>query len=193
MPAWRTPARSRFSDMEWRFVWSRGDEHETGRALSREMLRLYRDKAREKRDVPPDIGTVFIGNNGKPMTNGCYFNISHSHGLVACAVAEVPVGIDVEKIRPVPPRLLRILSPAERESVRCDADFFRLWTLKEALIKCRGGVLGQIRHVHFDLSGSSIICSVPGYSFSLLPAPEGYAAALCWENIEEATESEKQK
>ena len=75
--------------MEWRFVWSRGDEHETGRALSREMLRLYRDKAREKRDVPPDIGTVFIGNNGKPMTNGCYFNISHSHGLVACAVAEV--------------------------------------------------------------------------------------------------------
>lgn len=54
-----------------------------GRALSREMLRLYRDKAREKRDVPPDIGTVFIGNNGKPMTNGCYFNISHSHGLVA--------------------------------------------------------------------------------------------------------------
>ena len=54
--------------MEWRFVWSRGDEHETGRALSREMLRLYRDKAREKRDVPPDIGTVFIGNNGKPMT-----------------------------------------------------------------------------------------------------------------------------
>ena len=78
--------------MEWRFVWSRGDEHETGRALSREMLRLYRDKAREKRDVPPDIGTVFIGNNGKPMTNGCYFNISHSHGLVACAFAPFPVG-----------------------------------------------------------------------------------------------------
>ena len=95
--------------MEWRFVWSRGDEHETGRALSREMLRLYRDKAREKRDVPPDIGTVFIGKNGKPMTNGCYFNISHSHGLVACAVSDVPVGIDVEKIRPVPPRLMGIL------------------------------------------------------------------------------------
>ena len=69
----------------------------------------------------------------------------------------------------------------------------RLWTLKEALIKCRGGVLGQIRHVHFDLSGSSIICSVPGYSFSLLPAPAGFAAALCWENIEEAAESEEQK
>lgn len=179
--------------MEWRFVWSRGDEHETGRALSREMLRLYRDKAREKRDVPPDIGTVFIGNNGKPMTNGCYFNISHSHGLVACAVAEVPVGIDVEKIRPVPPRLSRILSPAEREYVRCDEDFFRLWTLKEALIKCQGGVLGQVRHVHFRIDGDSVTCTVPGYAFSVLPAPEGYAAALCWENIEEATESEKQK
>lgn len=137
------------------------------------MLRLYRDKAREKRDVPPDIGTVFIGNNGKPMTNGCYFNISHSHGLVACAVAEVSVGIDVEKIRPVSPRLLRILSPAERESVRCDEDFFRLWTLKEALIKCRGGVWAKSGTFHFDLIGSSIICSVPGYAFSVLPAPEG--------------------
>ena len=178
---------------EWRFVWSHGDDHEMGHALSREMLALYRDKNPQKRDLPPCPGTVFVGNNGKPMASDCYFNISHSHGLVACAVSDVPVGIDVEKIRPVPPRLMGILSPQERESVRCDADFFRLWTLKEALIKCRGGVLGQIRHVHFDLSGSSIICSVPGYSFSLLPAPEGYAAALCWENIEEATESEKQK
>lgn len=178
---------------EWRFVWSHGDDHETGHAMSREMLALYRDKNPQKRDIPPCPGTVFIGNNGKPMASGCYFNISHSHGLVACAVSDVPVGIDVEKIRPVSPRLLRILSPAERESVRRDEDFFRLWTLKEALIKCQGGVLGQVRHVHFDLSGSSIICSVPGYSFSLLPAPAGYAAALCWENIEEAAESEEQK
>ena len=54
-------------------------------------------------------------------------------------------------------------------------------------------IVGPVVDVHFDLSGSSIICSVPGYSFSLLPAPAGYAAALCWENIEEATESEKQK
>lgn len=178
---------------EWRFVWSHGDDHETGHVLSREMLALSRDKNPQKRDIPPCPGTVFIGNNGKPMASDCYFNISHSHGLVACAVSDVPVGIDVEKIRPVPPRLMDILSPQERESVRCDADFFRLWTLKEALIKCRGGVLGQIRHVHFDLSGSSIICSVPGYSFSLLPAPAGFAAALCWENIEEAAESEEQK
>ncbi len=163
--------------MEWRFVWSRGDEHETGRALSREMLRLYRDKAREKRDVPPDIGTVFIGNNGKPMANGCYFNISHSHGLVACAVAEVPVGIDVEKIRPISPRLLRILSPAERESVRCDEDFFRLWTLKEAL----------------RIDGDSVACTVPGYAFSVLPAPEGYAAALCWEKLEENRHETRKK
>lgn len=29
---------------EWRFVWSHGDDHETGHALSREMLALYRDK-----------------------------------------------------------------------------------------------------------------------------------------------------
>ena len=61
---------------EWRFVWSHGDDHETGHALSREMLALYRDKNLQKRDIPPCPGTVFIGNNGKPMVSDCYFNIS---------------------------------------------------------------------------------------------------------------------
>ena len=57
--------------------------------------------------------------------------------------------------------------------------------MKEALIKCQGGVLGQVRHVHFRIDGDSVTCTVPGYAFSLLPAPEGYAAALCWEKLEE--------
>ena len=42
---------------EWRFVWSHGDDHETGHALSREMLALYRDKNPQKRDIPPCPGT----------------------------------------------------------------------------------------------------------------------------------------
>lgn len=164
--------------MEWRFVWSHGHEHETAHALARQLLA-------EKQGISRDAVTIWRENSGKPVTDRGYFSLSHSHGLVACAVAEVPVGIDVEKIRPVSPQLLRVLSPDERESVRCDEDFFRLWTLKEALVKCRGGVLGQVRHVHFQISGNAITCSVPGYAFSLLPAPEGYAAALCWEKSEE--------
>ena len=42
---------------EWRFVWSQGDDHETGHALSREMLALSRDKNPQKRDIPPCPGT----------------------------------------------------------------------------------------------------------------------------------------
>ena len=105
----------------------------------------------------------------------------------------ITMKIDVEKIRPVSPRLLRILSPAERESVRRDEDFFRLWTLKEALIKCQGGVLGRVRHVHFRIDGDSVTCTVPGYAFSVLPAPEGYAAALCWEKLEENRHETRKK
>lgn len=150
--------------MELRFAWADGGEHEAVWALARSMCggaRLWR------------------AESGQPRMEGGYLSLSHSHGLVACAVSAEPVGLDVERIRPVSPRLLRLLSPEERDYVRCDADFFRLWTLKESLIKCRGGHLGQLRQIHFRLDGGSIRCSEPGYRFTLPPAPEGYVAALC--------------
>lgn len=154
--------------MELRFARTDGDEHEAVWALAREMCGGER---------------LWKAESGQPGREGGYISLSHSYGLVACAVDQRPVGVDVERIRPVPPRLLGLLSEEERAYVRCDADFFRLWTLKEALIKCRGGHLGQLRHIHFRISGDTICCSVPGYEFSWPAAPEGYVAALCWETL----------
>lgn len=154
--------------MELRFARTDGDEHEAVWALAREMCGGER---------------LWKAESGQPGREGGYLSLSHSYGLVACAVDQRPVGVDVERIRPVPPRLLGLLSEEERAYVRCDADFFRLWTLKEALIKCRGGHLGQLRHIHFRISGDTICCSVPGYEFSWPAAPEGYVAALCWETL----------
>ncbi len=150
--------------MELRFVLTDGNKHEAVWALAREMC---------------GVEHLWKEESGQPRREGGYLSLSHSHGLVACAVDRHPIGVDVERIRPVPPRLLGLLSEEERAYVRCDADFFRLWTLKESLIKCQGGHLGQLRHTHFRISGDRIHCSVPGYDFSLPAAPEGYVAALC--------------
>ena len=43
---------------------------------------------------------ILFHENGKPYVEnkGVQFNISHSHGMVACAVSDAPIGIDIEKI-----------------------------------------------------------------------------------------------
>lgn len=98
-----------------------------------------------------------IGDHGKPFAFGLSveFNISHSGNMVACAIADAPIGIDIEQIRPI--RLStakRIFTPEELVSLFGHAPvpndfektpdaamllrFFELWTAKEAYGKCVG-------------------------------------------------------
>ena len=89
------------------------------------------------------------------------FNVSHTPGLVACAVTATPdVGVDVELVRR---RLThdvaeRFFAPREVADLRrlSDADqarvFFDYWTLKEAYIKARGmGLALPLAHFAFAL------------------------------------------
>ena len=73
---------------------------------------------------------------------GIYWSLSHKSAYVAGVCAARPIGIDVEKVKPVGERLFhRVLDAAEQ---RLDADedptrlFFRCWTAKEAVLKRMG-------------------------------------------------------
>jgi len=90
------------------------------------------------------------------------FNLSHTRGLVACAVAlERDVGIDVEHIdrRVDIDQVARsVFSDAERSALgrlaqeRRRLRFFELWTLKEAYIKAVGkGLALPLRAITLDL------------------------------------------
>ena len=72
--------------------------------------------------------------SGKPYIDGdIYFNISHSHEYAVCAVADVPVGIDIELIRPVSERVRkRFLNDCPPE------DAIREWTRRESYGKMTG-------------------------------------------------------
>ncbi|MCY4343436.1 MAG: 4'-phosphopantetheinyl transferase superfamily protein [Gammaproteobacteria bacterium] len=108
----------------------------------------------ERLDCRNELLSFNTLEHGKPVAavNGqrvpIAFNLSHSggHGLIAIA-AHQPLGIDLEERRPV--RNFdgigkRVYGPAERrllaqaEGTRKAALFYRLWTLKEALIKALG-------------------------------------------------------
>ena len=87
------------------------------------------------------------------------FNLSHSAGLVACALSTGrAVGIDVEHLarRPVDHNLVRrYCSPAEAEDIDARGDawlprFLHYWTLKEAYLKARGlGVSVPLAEIEF--------------------------------------------
>jgi 4'-phosphopantetheinyl transferase len=106
---------------------------------------------------PPAAFRFEAGAHGKPTAwigaapAGIHFNLSHTTGAVALAVAPFELGFDIELIdRTVdqgvadryfcPPEIawLNSLPPPER-----DEGFIRLWTLKEAFIKATGSGLSQ--------------------------------------------------
>jgi 4'-phosphopantetheinyl transferase len=85
--------------------------------------------------------------NGKPHLVGSdlFFSLSHSEEGVAAVVSGTPVGIDIEKIKPVTDKLINyVCNEKEREYIESGDDkeyrFFAVWTAKEAFFKKNGGV-----------------------------------------------------
>lgn len=94
-----------------------------------------------------DDYSVKYSENGKPLLDFCFFSISHSGGLAVCAVSDKPIGIDTEALREIKPHESYMLFSEnesryvnERPELR-SVRYLRLWTMKEALIKLKGGKL----------------------------------------------------
>ncbi len=92
---------------------------------------------------------VFSYNDyGKPFIinpDNFFFNVSHSGIWIVCAIDNMPIGIDVEHIRPIDFAISeRFFSDEEhsdlikkKESEKLSY-FYTLWTLKESYIKALG-------------------------------------------------------
>lgn len=91
------------------------------------------------------VSAVSLTDTGKPYfpNSNIYFSISHSHGICAVAVANKPVGIDVEVIKAsYPPHMIERSLSVEEKTV-FDSDFTRFWCRKEAVAKMTGeGITG---------------------------------------------------
>ena len=90
------------------------------------------------------MDTFRYNEHGKPyLEGGPFFSISHCKTGIAVAVSDEPVGIDIEQIRSAGADLIeRTMNEEEqrliRESEQPDRTFTRLWTQKEAIVKCQG-------------------------------------------------------
>ncbi|NWF30218.1 4'-phosphopantetheinyl transferase superfamily protein [Streptomyces sp. PKU-EA00015] len=125
--------------------------------------------------------------HGKPVVEtagaGPDFSLSHVGGLAVVAVSDRAVGVDIEDAAVGEQPLASALTERERATCASYADFARLWTRKEALLKSVGKGLGiHPRRIEvldstpaelpeeLGRSGDFALCDLP------LPAP--YVGAL---------------
>lgn len=145
-------------------------EYLVARALVRTTLSRY-DAA-----VAPPAWRFDVNAYGRPSlaagqtARDLRFNLSHAHGLIACAVTfSRAVGIDVEWNRRDGSSLLdsieHFFSPSEARETMALAEaermarFFRVWTLKESYIKAHGKGLSiplADFSFHFDGEGGAV-------------------------------------
>ena len=151
--------------------------------------------------VAAPLLTFAVAERGKPFVSGpnaarrLFFNLSHSGNHAAIGVSTAgEIGIDIEQVRPalrgseLAARYFSRQENAWLQSLSDDARevaFYRLWVVKEAVLKAHGAGLAIPLHdvdVCFSDAGqvSLRFAGQPEgrWSVAELDAPAGYAAAL---------------
>ncbi|WP_344320367.1 4'-phosphopantetheinyl transferase family protein [Streptomyces macrosporus] len=162
-------------------VWgnaSRGERYAAHRALIRAAADTTGGRAGAIRLRHRPDGRPFLTG----AASGLRVSISHSRGVFAVALsASLPVGVDVETVRPVPAEALarRWLDASAAEAVALaplagrEETFFHLWTQKEAAGKAHGSGLrhgGLTRTVAAPAAGELGGAPEPGrLSLTALP------------------------
>lgn len=67
----------------------------------------------------------------KPYIKDIYFNISHSHNMIAIIISNEECGIDIEYLNPNKD----IIKLKNRFNIENDEEFYKQWTRKEAYLK----------------------------------------------------------
>ena len=141
-------------------------KHAFGRYACLKSYLMLQDLLREHYGIEGDL--VFSYNeHGKPMlkeVSNIHFSISHCKEAIAVAVADRPVGIDVETLR-MPSEALAEKVMDKGEKLRFDIsdtpeDFFTaIWTAKEAVMKCRGTgiVMEELPEILYKVRDEMII------------------------------------
>lgn len=120
-----------------------GDESRSHEFLFYILNRYYNVSATEGDLKKSPYGKFYLEEN--PV----HFNLSHSKDVLALAVGNKPVGIDVEKIREK--QFSRVANVYFGNTAESPEEFFRLWTKAEAFVKYRAGtVAADLKKIKID-------------------------------------------
>ncbi len=145
-------------------------------------------------DIIPNSFDYEVTKLGKPALPSAFgqicFNGSHSRDLAVIAICNHPVGIDLEAIsfeKDIPSLIPFICTQTETnwlERMAVDAQveaFFRLWAMKEAIVKLSGaGLTADLDQIETNLHDSTQHPSCSGEVLDAveLPIASGFCGAV---------------
>lgn len=124
-----------------------------------------------------------MGIDGRTVEETLYFNLSHSGQRVMCVISNVEAGCDVEKVKEIDMKVAQHffvteeyerVAAQETEEKRQEM-FFRIWTLKESLMKATGlGMTLAPESFQVDVEHGN-----GEYHFKEYDPLDGYKYAVC--------------
>ena len=113
----------------------------------------------------PRIELSSMGKPGFAEHPDVHFNLSHTTGAVLIGLSDEPIGVDIERIRPVSLRAMQRIAGVESEKA-----FFQSWVRREARAKRAGTGVGTLVESESPLQY--------GEHFYYLDTFEGYVAGV---------------
>lgn len=109
----------------------------------------------------PEMAENSMGKPYFPEHPEVHFNISHTTGAVLVGVSDQPIGVDIERVRPVSQRAMRRLADVSTERA-----FFQNWVRREARTKRSGNGIGTMMRSETPLQQGEFyyeLDTFPGY------------------------------
>lgn len=162
--------------------------HELGRRTCAAAYLLLCEGLRKEHGITEKPVFEF-GEHGKPSIIGrpdLHFSLSHCREAAICVLSDRPVGIDIESVGRYNERLARYTMNDEEmaqilASNRPDIAFTRLWTQKEAVLKCTGeGIGNDLKNVLKNFRESSPITHHPSPITTVESPDERYVYSVCY-------------
>lgn len=114
----------------------------------------------------PEMAYNRYGKPEFPAHPEVCFNLSHTRGAVLVGVHDHPLGVDIEKVRPVSERTMRRIA-----GVMTEREFFESWVRRESRSKWSGTGLAAMREENAP--------AMHGERFVFPEVFKGYAACVC--------------
>ena len=140
-----------------------------------------------KKNISYNSLDYYINKYGKQYLKNdkIFFNISHSFDYVITAISNNEIGIDIEKVRQTPIKIInQFATEKEKEYIlssnkNIEERIFKIYTLKEAYFKMLGINLNNILEVEFIIENDKIYCNDKNVKVGFINDIKGYIIAYC--------------
>ena len=110
----------------------------------------------------PETVEIIREEGAKPRFDAqdVHFNLSHSDGVLLVGISHTPIGVDIEKVRPIDFKKFDFIDAEDEQ------EFFEKWTERESWLKFTGEGISKFRSPipenahfeHFDVFGGYHAC-----------------------------------